>query len=52
MSLANSIPINEWETLGLCAKRFTETYKQFPPEFARVLLLDCCNGSESAASNN
>jgi hypothetical protein len=42
--LAYMIPIDDWATYGISARKFAETYRLFPPEIEHHLLVVCCNG--------
>jgi hypothetical protein len=47
--LAYLIPVGEWDTYGPGAKRFAETYKQFPPQIEHELVVVTCNGPATTA---
>jgi hypothetical protein len=49
IALAYLIPVGEWETYGPGAKKFAETYKQFPPQIEHELIVVCCNGPATTA---
>ena len=45
ITLAYLTPLDEWVTFGPCAKRFVDTYRQFPPQIDHELLVVGCNGT-------
>jgi hypothetical protein len=42
--LMNMIPIDDWATYALSARKFADTYRLFPPGIEHQLLVVCCNG--------
>ena len=45
ITLAYLTPLDEWVTFGPCAKRFVDTYRQFPPQIDHELVVVGCNGT-------
>jgi glycosyltransferase involved in cell wall biosynthesis len=42
--LAYLIPIDDWASYGMSARKFADTYRLFPPGVEHQLLVVCCNG--------
>jgi Glycosyl transferase family 2 len=43
--LAYLIPIDDWASYGISARKFADTYRLFPAEVEHRLLVVCCNGA-------
>jgi glycosyltransferase involved in cell wall biosynthesis len=45
--LAYLIPIDDWAAYGISARKFSDTYRLFPPGVEHQLVVVCCNGPAS-----